>query len=372
MANTKKPAAKKTVKKKAVAKKTTKKAAPNKKVASRKRRPVKEKFLDSVPKPVDEKRESILQSINDILLDREKVQRESKAIHIQIVKKRNYKIKFVTFGDTHFLLQNDDLLGQIMQDHGDADFAVHGGDVMDMNIVSLWPKDKYIPLEMEYRVAVEYFKKFSETWPNFYAISGNHCSRISKMFGSTLAPSVRFAAHFDLLRSLCEGYDLNSDGVLVPTHDFSNVHYQPGVDNWFLRIGAAAWFHHAGNSGMNASKASGQGVIAAKDWFVNRNADAQAFFQFHTHKISSTIKNGKLLIEPGATCLPMDYSAKSKGSLNGAAYGFAVGYMDKDGNVDFENTRPIFYGSDKISKETIDPSIAAKDNRPKKRKSSRN
>ena len=353
--------------KKLEAKTVTKKRATAKKKPAKKKQ-TKQLDAPDIKKPADEKREAVLQSINDKLLEIERVQRESEAIHVQICKKRNYKIKFVTFGDTHFMTQNDDLLGQIMQDHGDADFAVHGGDVMDMNLLSFWPKEKYLALDMEYRVAIEYFKKFSATWRNLYVISGNHDFRCGRIFSSVLPPSARYLAHYDILESLCDGYDINKKGRLVPTHDFSNVHYSPGVDNWFLRIGHAAWFHRSSNTGMNASKASGQGAIGAKDWFLNRNADAQAFFQFHTHKFNHNVKNGKLLIEPGATCLPMDYSAKSSGTLNGAAYGFAIGFMDKDGNIDFENTRPIFYGSDTITKESIDPSIAAKDNRPAKRK----
>jgi len=356
----------KVTKKKPVAKKPakiTEKHKQNKKRASKK-----DKFLDSVPKPVDEKSEIMHQRINDIILERTKVQRECKAIHVQTFSRKNYNIKWIAFGDTHFFLQNDDLLGQMIQDHGDADFAVHGGDVMDMNIVSLWPKEKYYSLEAEYRVAAEYFQKFASTWRNLYVISGNHCSRLAKMITASMDPSVRFATHYDLLGSLCDGYDLNKDGILVPTHDFSNVHYQRGVDNWLIRIGRAVVFHHSGNRGMNSMTASGQGVIAAKNWLNGRKAAADLYVQFHTHRQSKVLKGGELLMEPGATCLPMDYGSKPKSSLNGCSYGFMVGYMANDGAIDFDRTENVYYGSDALTKDVIDPTIAAKDNRPKKKK----
>jgi len=69
------------------------------------------------------------------------------------------------------------------------------------------------------------------------------------------------------------------------------------------------------------------------------------FLTQNTHKLGQIIWRDKLLIEQGCCCVPLDYQSDGKMKYLPQAFGYAVIYMDEFGNVDFENTRPVYCGT---------------------------
>jgi predicted phosphodiesterase len=70
------------------------------------------------------------------------------------------------------------------------------------------------------------------------------------------------------------------------------------------------------------------------------------FLTQNTHKIGSYIWKNKLVLEQGCCCVPMDYEKNGRARKQSMqTYGAAVVYMDEEGNVDFDKTRNIYYGT---------------------------
>ena len=57
------------------------------------------------------------------------------------------------------------------------------------------------------------------------------------------------------------------------------------------------------------------------------------------------IHRNKLIIEQGCCCVPMDYEVSGKSKLTQQSFGYAVIYMDKNGNVDFNTSDTTYYGT---------------------------
>ena len=73
------------------------------------------------------------------------------------------------------------------------------------------------------------------------------------------------------------------------------------------------------------------------------------FMTQNTHKMGTVIWNNKLLIEQGCACVPLEYESTSKMTYRPQAFGYAVVYMDKEGNVDFDKSGPVYYGTGSLT-----------------------
>ena len=73
------------------------------------------------------------------------------------------------------------------------------------------------------------------------------------------------------------------------------------------------------------------------------------FLTQNTHKMGTIIWNNKLLIEQGCACVPLEYESTSKMTYRPQAFGYAVIYMDKEGNVDFDKSGPVYYGTGSLT-----------------------
>lgn len=69
------------------------------------------------------------------------------------------------------------------------------------------------------------------------------------------------------------------------------------------------------------------------------------FITQNTHKLGQYVLHDKLIIEQGCCCVPMDYEADGRNAPSLQSFGYAVIYMDKDGNVDFEKSKAIYRGT---------------------------
>lgn len=78
------------------------------------------------------------------------------------------------------------------------------------------------------------------------------------------------------------------------------------------------------------------------------------FITQNTHHLGKILWKNKLLIEQGCCCIPMDYEADGKMRFGQQTFGYAVVYMDKNGNIDFEKSGPIYHGTGSAIKTTSD------------------
>ena len=247
--------------------------------------------------------------------------------------------KVLVISDLHIPFENPDIIEKALKDHGDADILVVNGDILDHFAVSKWPKQRTILLKWEYEIAIEWIKLFSKMFKKVILTSGNHEFRLQRYFSANIDPAISFLISPDILERLAKGYDFNKEGILVKTHNFKNVHYESGLLNWYTVIGKCIFVHPRASSGIPMRTA-----IKAADHFLDRE-DYQCLVCAHSHKFGQVIWRNKLLIEQGCCCVPMDYEAEGSLKFSPQTFGYAVVYMDRKGNVDFNRSKGIYYGS---------------------------
>jgi len=268
-------------------------------------------------------------------------------IHYRIIKPTDLTL---AIGDLHIPFWKRHLIGEILDDKENqkAGTLLIGGDFFDAYCVSKYPKNKSIPLIHEYRLAYEFLKMVSKRYDNVVLIDGNHEKRISRYFEDKVAPEVHFLIHKYVMELLASGAVFDQEGHIVAQEKFKNVHYQSGSESWWVKIGDCIYAH------PNTFK---KGILRTIDetasYFTRRNEDFHAVVNFHTHfQGKGTSSNGKLLIEPGCLCEPLDYQISGRVTTWPQQLGYARIYQDKEGRTDFNKSNYIYCGTE-IPKKDI-------------------
>jgi predicted phosphodiesterase len=276
------------------------------------------------------------------------IQIEDKRQHLfNIVTERYEKVgnpsgklyKVVSISDLHIPWVNDSVVSDMISNHSDAEVLVVNGDILDQYSVSRWPKTKGILLRHEYEIAIDYLKQFSKIFKKVILTRGNHDDRLESYFANNLDPGVCFLTHPDILERMANGYAFNQHGVLEKIYDFSNVHYAGGISAWYAKVGNCIFAHPKGGS-----KIPMRTSVNVANYFFEKE-DFDTIVCSHTHKIGKVVWKGKLLIEQGCACVPMDYEADAKMQYSQQAFGYAVVYMNNKGEVHFNKSVPVFHGT---------------------------
>lgn len=258
---------------------------------------------------------------------------------VRVGRPVNPNVKILTLSDFHIPFENPDIIKHALENHLDADILVLNGDILDHYMVSKWPQKKAILLKWEYQLAIEWLKLFSNTFKKVIITLGNHEYRLQSYFHSNIDPAIHFLTSPDILKRLSDGYDFNEEGILVKTHNFDNIHYEHGMLNWYTTIGKCIFAHPRAFSSVPMKT-----IVNAANSFLDRE-NYQCLVLGHTHRIGSIIWRNKLLIEQGCCCVPLDYEADGKLKFGPQSFGYAIVYINKQGDVDFNKTQYIYYGT---------------------------
>ena len=247
--------------------------------------------------------------------------------------------KILCISDFHIPFDREDLIMEIINQHQDADILVVNGDIMDLHAVSTWPKERDIVLKKEYDIAMEYMKVFSKKFPQVVVTRGNHEVRLSRYFNSCISGSVSFLVNKDILSRLCSGEVYNHNGEIIKTYDFDNIHYEGGLEGWFVKIGKTIFAHP-----KEFSKVEAKTVMLGNIYFMERE-DIDCIVIGHTHNQAFVPSRNKLCIESGCLCCPMDYEKQGTFKYHAMTLGYTVLYQDKEGNCDFNRSRNVYLGT---------------------------
>jgi predicted phosphodiesterase len=248
--------------------------------------------------------------------------------------------KVVSISDLHIPWVNENVISDMLSKHSDADTLVINGDLLDQYSVSKWSKEKQILLQHEYEMAMEYLLEFSKTFKNIVLTRGNHDSRLQSKFANELDPNVMFMVNPDMLDRLKNGYVYDHKrSKLVKKYNFNNIHYAGGLSGWYAKVGNCIFAHPKSGSKIPMRMATN-----TADYFLEKE-DYDAIVIGHTHKIGKIVWKGKLLIEQGCCCLPMDYEADAAMKYSQQAFGYCVMYMNAKGEVDFNKSTPVYTGT---------------------------
>lgn len=254
---------------------------------------------------------------------------------------RTTERKILSISDFHIPFDRDDLITKAINDHRDADILVVNGDMLELYAVSSWPKERRVALEHEYEIAIEYLKAFSSIFPHVVITRGNHEFRLQRYMNKNITEEVSFMVSKDILTRLANG-EVWKNGNIVEKLDFDNVHYDGDAQEaWQIQIGKTIFMHPKNWSAVEAKIAVKGGAMWAQ-----RNGDVDCIVAAHTHKQGKVISRGKLCIEQGCLCAPLDYSKSGSLNFTPQDLGYAVIYQDSQGNCDFNQSGFVFMGNE--------------------------
>jgi len=247
--------------------------------------------------------------------------------------------KILSISDFHIPFDRDDLIARIIDEHRDADILVVNGDLLELYAVSSWPKDRRVALEHEYAIAIEYLKLFSSIFPHVVITRGNHEVRLQRYMNKSVTQEISFMVSKDILSRLANG-EVWKGGKIVEKLDFSNIHYDGDAQEaWQIKIGKTIFMHPKNWSAVEAKIA-----VKGGEFWEQRDNSVDCVVVAHTHKQGKVISKGKLCIEQGALCAPLDYSKSGSLNFRPQDLGYALVYQDDQGNCDFNRSGYIFMG----------------------------
>lgn len=256
--------------------------------------------------------------------------------------------RIIHMTDWHIPFERDDLIQKIIDTEADGDTSVVvGGDMIDCYAPSSFMKDKFIPLRKEYDIALEYLKLLSAKFKKVYMIMGNHEYRVNKIFMNQVNPAISFFLNKDILWHLSRGYRYDDEGNIVSHAHLPNVQYIGGHEPWYLILGKAVFCH------PYFFKSGAGNTVRQAITYMSSRAEFDAMLIGHTHTCSKAVYNYKLAIETPCLASPLDYEKQPKMAYLPQTNGYSVVYLDKDGNVDYNSSGPIYLGSNYYKKYFI-------------------
>lgn len=243
--------------------------------------------------------------------------------------------KTLVLNDLHVPFHREEEILEIIQKHKhEIDTIVFGGDIVDCEGVSSFPKELRKPLVNEMAVAWKLLNKIDKMTPNVKKILiwGNHEYRFVRYLetkGNELNP---FHSS-NILQNIVDGFVHNDRYNKVRTK------YNPlssnfvVIDKWYVQHYDLVIAHPKNFSKVNLRTATSTlEHFMAKGWHFN------AIFIGHTHKWGSTYKFGKWVGETGCLCMPMDYADTGNVGYTPQDYGYLLATFN-NGAIDINESK---------------------------------
>ncbi len=254
----------------------------------------------------------------------------------------NKRTRVVAISDLHVPFCREDLVKEIVKTYSGAEYCVVNGDLFDNNLISTFPKSKEIPLAVEYAAVMEIVQDLSKNFGEVILVDGNHdAGRFTRELGK-LNDGMKFLLKSSPLEYIASGKNFSAKGEDLGTINLPNVTYagDRGM-GWYTRIGKAIFGHRLRGFRKNPMA----NAIHMVDWFMKRGTDFQCFVAAHSHHLGMVPYLGKIVIDQGCLCLPMEYENNGGCAMSPPDLGYAIVDLDARGNVDPVTTRPVFLGT---------------------------
>lgn len=236
----------------------------------------------------------------------------------------NKSKKILSLSDLHAPFINFRAVEEAILSHSDSDILVLNGDIFDGHAMSDFDKLNDFNIEIEFEQVFELLDVVTKIYKKIYWVGGNHdMSRfmrmVSRKFGQGMKKYV--LERLNPINYIAEKYE----NVIVVPHQW-------------VQIGKCVFNHPDGYSSALMSTVLGQEKILRANIHDLPFPELQCVVQGHTHDLGEYYINGCKVMEQGHLGYIPDYRF-DKPTARRWQLGYAVVHLDKNGNVDFNNTR---------------------------------
>jgi predicted phosphodiesterase len=238
--------------------------------------------------------------------------------------------KILSLSDLHMPFHDTEALEMALEHDGNADILVLNGDILDCYSVSSYSKDKGIPLQVEYQLALDFIREMTSRFEEVHLVKGNHENRVDRYLSQKLDPYSAILGNRDIVDKLSKGLILDENGFTGRSYNFTNVYYNELGLPWLGKVGKTIFMHpdtYLAQPGATVTR----GMEYLRGQLPWDSFDS--IVMGHTHKQAKLIEQNKLLIEQGALCLTQGYLKQAEFRKRPSIVGYAVIYQDKDGNI---------------------------------------
>lgn len=282
------------------------------------------------------------------------LERRKKLVHrTRVIRKVQsvgpVKRKILCLSDMHIPFWDKKLVMEVVKEHSDADICVINGDLMDHYSVSKFVRDKYIALIAEYREAEDFVNNvLAKTFDKVIITKGNHELRLETALCRRMQDTLLWLVEMDLLHKIAEGHKFDPDGDLIEVSPAGNVYYPRGEEPFWTLVGKTVFVHP-----LDYRAAAMSTAVMANTYFADRMVDFDSLVLSHTHATGCVWSSGRMLMETGCLCLPMDYEKQGKLKYGPQKQGYVVIYQDAQGRTDFVKSQVVYLGMVYEDKEGI-------------------
>jgi hypothetical protein len=251
--------------------------------------------------------------------------------------KSNGISRTLVLNDLHIPFHREETIIDIILKHRDnINTIVFGGDIIDCEAISVYPKVQRKSLIQEMEYTYKFLKRVDRLTPNIKKILiwGNHEYRFVRFLaekGSQLS-----TLHSDnIIEEIVGGFthydrETKIKKVFKPLSDNFVV-----INNWFCQIGDTIIAHP-----KNFSKVNMKTAVNAVSYFIAQGFIFSAILVAHTHKAGTAFTFKKYAVETGCLCKSMEYSASGNINYTPQNYGYFLleqenGVIDKNNSKQF-------------------------------------
>lgn len=233
--------------------------------------------------------------------------------------------KILSLSDLHAPYIDFKAVEKAILSHLDADILVLNGDVFDGHALSDFDKLDDFDIEIEFQQVFLFLNVVTKMFKKIYWVGGNHdfsrfIRMVARKFGNGMKKYV--LKRLNPVEYIAEKYD--------------NVYVVP---HQFMQIGKCIFVHPDRYSSALMSTALKQAeIFLANKEELLPYPEFQALVQGHTHDLGEYYFNGIKIIEQGYLSHIQDYRFDNPTKRRNTQ-GYAVVYLDENGNVDFNKTR---------------------------------
>lgn len=260
--------------------------------------------------------------------------------------KSSFDKSIMIMGDTHLPYERNDVLENISKHANEIDTLILGGDLLDCESISSFPKIRNLTLEQEIIYAHKFLKEVRKILNNgqkIILIRGNHEDRMKKNICKMQEKDLQKFINPEVLEMLVEGFTIYDNGKKKRFEGIENTIYIP---HWFVNVDNKIIVCHP----KDFSKVKGKILENTTQHFVNRNEIFDVVVILHTHKISSGLVDrfqGKFAIECGCNCKPHDYSDTGKLSYSPQSYGYVIIKYNNNEKLNLNNLKQYYLSEEK-------------------------
>lgn len=253
-------------------------------------------------------------------------------------KSLEFDKSIMIINDIHCPYEREDVLELIRKHANEINTLIIGGDLMDCESISKFPKIKRMSLMEELVYTYNFMKKVRKILDNnqqIVIIRGNHEDRhytdICRMNEKELQKFI----NPEILEMLTDGFTIYEDGKKIKYEGIEGIKYIP---HWYVNIENKIIVCHP----KDFSSVDGKMCENVSAHFLNKKEEFEIVIFAHTHKYSQMTvsrRAGVYTVENGCLCQPMDYSDNGKLNYTVQDYCYTIIKYNDNEKINYNNIR---------------------------------